>query len=86
MLQKSSQDGLRLLKFGLAGVTLDDVRAVDRGREPPDAGLMCDLLWSDPQAADGRSPSKRGVGSSRRAGIYPDRSSLRLRIFAKICR
>jgi len=68
------------------GVTLDDVRAVDRGREPPDAGLMCDLLWSDPQAADGRSPSKRGVGSSRRAGIYPDRSSLRLRIFAKICR
>jgi len=46
------------------GVTLDDVRAVDRGREPPDAGLMCDLLWSDPQAADGRSPSKRGVGLS----------------------
>ena len=23
---------------------------------------MCELLWSDPQAADGRSPSKRGVG------------------------
>ena len=46
------------------GVTLDDVRKVSRNREPPDAGLMCDLLWSDPQAQDGRSPSKRGVGLS----------------------
>ena len=31
-------------------------------REPPEEGLMCELLWSDPQAPDGRSPSKRGVG------------------------
>lgn len=23
---------------------------------------MCELLWSDPQAQSGRSPSKRGVG------------------------
>jgi len=23
---------------------------------------MCELLWSDPQAESGRSPSKRGVG------------------------
>ncbi|KAH8054983.1 hypothetical protein JL722_8400 [Aureococcus anophagefferens] len=46
------------------GVVLDDVRAIDRDREPPDAGLMCDLLWSDPQANEGRSPSKRGVGLS----------------------
>ena len=23
---------------------------------------MCELLWSDPQAENGRSPSKRGVG------------------------
>ncbi len=23
---------------------------------------MCELLWSDPQALPGRSPSKRGVG------------------------
>ena len=45
-------------------MTLDDVRKVSRNREPPDAGLMCDLLWSDPQAQDGRSPSKRGVGLS----------------------
>ena len=25
-------------------------------------GLMCDLLWSDPQPLPGRGPSKRGVG------------------------
>ena len=31
-------------------------------REPPEEGLMCELLWSDPQAPAGRSPSKRGVG------------------------
>ena len=30
----------------------------------PHDGPMCDLLWSDPQAAEGRSPSKRGVGLS----------------------
>lgn len=46
------------------GVTLDDIRAIDRQKEPPDSGLMCDLLWSDPQREPGRSPSKRGVGLS----------------------
>ncbi|KAG1741558.1 Metallo-dependent phosphatase-like protein [Suillus paluster] len=28
--------------------TLDDIRAIDRFREPPTHGLMCDILWSDP--------------------------------------
>lgn len=28
--------------------TLDDLRRVDRFREPPTRGLMCDLLWADP--------------------------------------
>ncbi|KAJ1554128.1 3',5'-cyclic-nucleotide phosphodiesterase (PDEase) (3':5'-CNP), partial [Nowakowskiella sp. JEL0078] len=28
--------------------TLDDLRTLDRFREPPTSGLMCDLLWSDP--------------------------------------
>ena len=32
--------------------------------EPPDTGLMCDLLWADPQPQRGRSASKRGVGLS----------------------
>lgn len=46
------------------GVTLDDVRKVKRGCEPPESGLMSDLLWSDPQPFPGKSPSKRGVGYS----------------------
>ncbi|XP_065651647.1 protein phosphatase 3 catalytic subunit alpha isoform X2 [Hydra vulgaris] len=28
--------------------TIDDIRKVDRFREPPAFGAMCDLLWSDP--------------------------------------
>ncbi|PIO53779.1 hypothetical protein TELCIR_24873, partial [Teladorsagia circumcincta] len=44
------------------GVTLDDIRKTDRVRQPPDDGIMCDLLWSDPQELRGRAPSKRGVG------------------------
>ncbi|ORZ11072.1 serine/threonine-protein phosphatase 2B catalytic subunit A1 [Absidia repens] len=28
--------------------TLDDLRVIDRFREPPTHGLMCDLLWADP--------------------------------------
>eukprot|EP00013_Stygamoeba_regulata_P020855 CAMPEP_0177647066 /NCGR_PEP_ID=MMETSP0447-20121125/10107_1 /TAXON_ID=0 /ORGANISM="Stygamoeba regulata, Strain BSH-02190019" /LENGTH=511 /DNA_ID=CAMNT_0019149637 /DNA_START=139 /DNA_END=1674 /DNA_ORIENTATION=+ len=28
--------------------TLDDIRACDRFMEPPQNGVMCDLLWSDP--------------------------------------
>jgi diadenosine tetraphosphatase ApaH/serine/threonine PP2A family protein phosphatase len=43
-------------------VTLDMLRKIDRNQEPPDEGLMCELLWSDPGPAPGRAPSKRGVG------------------------
>ncbi|KAK7205998.1 Metallo-dependent phosphatase-like protein [Myxozyma melibiosi] len=28
--------------------TLDDIRAINRFREPPTHGLMCDILWADP--------------------------------------
>lgn len=28
--------------------TIDDLRNIDRFREPPTHGLMCDILWSDP--------------------------------------
>jgi len=48
--------------FSSDDVTLDDLRAIDRVREPPDEGLMCESLWSDPMPFRGRSPSKRGVG------------------------
>ncbi len=43
-------------------ITLDDIRKTERNRQPPDEGIMCELLWSDPQPMPGRSPSKRGVG------------------------
>jgi len=46
------------------GVTLDDIRRIPRGCEPPGSGLMSDLLWADPQPFPGKSPSKRGVGFS----------------------
>ena len=50
--------------FGEDGITLDDIRNVKRNREPPNNGVMCDLLWSDPLPGQqlGRSKSKRGVG------------------------
>lgn len=28
--------------------SLDDIKGIDRFREPPAFGPMCDLLWSDP--------------------------------------
>lgn len=48
--------------FSDDNVTLDDLKKIIRNRQPPDEGLMCELLWSDPQQAMGRAPSKRGVG------------------------
>lgn len=43
-------------------MTLDKIRETDRNRQPPDEGIMTELLWSDPMAPLGRAPSKRGVG------------------------
>ncbi|KAJ7045719.1 phosphoprotein phosphatase [Mycena alexandri] len=49
--------------FSKDGVTLEDIRKIDRiGRQPGQEGLMCELLWTDPQTMPGRGPSKRGVG------------------------
>ncbi|CAG9466709.1 unnamed protein product [Pedinophyceae sp. YPF-701] len=49
--------------FGRDDVTLDDIRAIDRVREPPEGSIMCECLWSDPQPQNGRSESKRGTGT-----------------------
>jgi len=43
-------------------VPLSEIENIRRGCEPPESGLMSDLLWADPQPMPGRSPSKRGVG------------------------
>ncbi|KAL1124683.1 hypothetical protein AAG570_001307 [Ranatra chinensis] len=48
--------------FSEEGVTLNDIRSIERNREPPEEGLMSDILWSDPQEEMGRSPSGRGAG------------------------
>jgi serine/threonine-protein phosphatase 5 len=48
--------------FSKNNVTLDDLKKLHRVRQPPEDGLMCDLLWADPQVQNGRFPSKRGVG------------------------
>lgn len=50
--------------FSDDNVTLDDIRKLDRHaqRQPGQAGLMMEMLWTDPQKLPGRGPSKRGVG------------------------
>ncbi|KAJ7594025.1 phosphoprotein phosphatase [Mycena floridula] len=50
--------------FSEDDVTLDKIRNIQRiGRQPDQqSGLMCTLLWTDPQRLPGRGPSKRGVG------------------------
>lgn len=71
-----SKDGLKRFfvvhggLFSKDNVTLDDIRAIDRFKQgqPGQEGLMMELLWSDPQTAQGRGPSKRGVG----LGFGPD--------------
>ncbi|TYZ62550.1 hypothetical protein PybrP1_009670 [[Pythium] brassicae (nom. inval.)] len=50
--------------FSDDNVTLADIAKIERNREPPESGLMSDLMWSDPQPFPGRGPSKRGIGLS----------------------
>ena len=54
--------------FSKKGVTIKDIQALDRFKEPPNVGLMCELLWSDPIKEQGTKPSKRGCG----IGFGPD--------------
>lgn len=50
--------------FSNDDISLDDVRKLNRHkqRQPGQSGLMMEMLWTDPQTAPGRGPSKRGVG------------------------
>ena len=50
------------------GVKLSDIKKINRFVEPPERGVMCDLLWADPTANSGRTPSKRGASM----GFGPD--------------
>ena len=41
---------------------INDLEKIDRFREVPQEGTMCDLLWSDPEMIEGWSVSARGAG------------------------
>lgn len=47
--------------FSRDGVTLQELQELNRHCEP-DAGLMAEMLWSDPQDTPGWGQSKRGIG------------------------
>ena len=42
--------------------TIDEIRSIDRKQEVPHEGIMCDLLWSDPDAVENWGVSPRGAG------------------------
>ncbi|KAI5168485.1 serine/threonine-protein phosphatase 2A catalytic subunit [Pancytospora epiphaga] len=42
--------------------TLDQLRSIDRRVEVPHEGVMCDVLWSDPDESPGWGQSPRGAG------------------------
>lgn len=42
--------------------TIDDIEKIDRFREIPHDGPMCDLVWSDPASIRGFQPSCRDAG------------------------
>uniref|UniRef100_A0A1I7YQQ7 Serine/threonine-protein phosphatase n=1 Tax=Steinernema glaseri TaxID=37863 RepID=A0A1I7YQQ7_9BILA len=48
---------------------LDYIRVIDRVQEVPHEGLMCDLLWSDPDDREGWNLSPRGAGFTFGADI-----------------
>ncbi|KAJ1506216.1 Serine/threonine-protein phosphatase 5 [Coelomomyces lativittatus] len=48
--------------FSKDNVTLEDIRNINRFKQPGDDQLMSDLLWADPCSEPGRCPSKRGIG------------------------
>ncbi|QSS58357.1 serine/threonine phosphatase 2B catalytic subunit [Histoplasma capsulatum] len=39
--------------------TLEDLKSIDRFREPPTQGLMCDILWADPLEEFGQEKTGR---------------------------
>jgi serine/threonine-protein phosphatase 4 catalytic subunit len=41
---------------------VNDLNSIDRIKEVPQEGVMCDILWSDPDVIEGWSVSARGAG------------------------
>lgn len=42
-------------------MTLQEIQKIPRRRAIPQAGPMCDILWSDPSPLDGKHPNRRGL-------------------------
>lgn len=40
---------------------IDDINKINRFRDIPNDGLLCDLLWADPRSTSDWSPNERGV-------------------------
>lgn len=52
---------------------LDQIREIQRPTEIPDNGLLCDLLWSDPDASiEGWAESDRGVSCTFGADVVAE--------------
>ena len=56
--QSRVKKGTKTVHFqpGLHNIPLEDIEKLDRFGEPPDEGLLPELLWSDPQPAIGYTP------------------------------
>jgi len=64
VIRGSVEQGVLVLHGGLFSrddVSLEDIKQIERRCEPPEQGIMCELLWSDPQPMPGRSLNPRGV-------------------------
>jgi serine/threonine-protein phosphatase 5 len=48
--------------FSKEGVTINELKKLDRDIDVPSEGLMTELLWSDPRDENGWRPSDRGAG------------------------
>jgi len=48
--------------FSEEGVTLDELKQINRFIDVPSEGLMNEILWSDPFDGNGTQPSDRGAG------------------------
>ncbi|KAF8990794.1 Metallo-dependent phosphatase-like protein [Cyathus striatus] len=58
--------------------SMDQIRTIDRKQEVPHDGLMCDLLWSDPDDINGWGVSPRGAGYLFGADVTKARRSARM--------
>ena len=59
--------------------TIDEIRRLDRRRDVPSSGAMCDLLWSDPEERMGWGVSPRGAGyifGSKKKKKFTQRNNL----------